>query len=225
MSATDFERLSRDPAFQDMFRSGHRRRVARGQVILNEGDQPQSLYFIMSGAVAVQLMNWHGDEALLALMHSGEFFGEMGLFPGMKSRSATVRATAESNLLEIPYAVFIELTRKHPNLWLELAGQLAQRLRSVNRRLAEMPHMQARDRVWLVVAELAEKIAQNGSGAGVELRVRREDLGKLAACSREAAGNALKDLATEGRVILRGQTIVVMPKALGAAGGQTGTAG
>jgi CRP/FNR family cyclic AMP-dependent transcriptional regulator len=103
MSASDFERLSRDPAFQEMFRGGHRRHVEKGQVILNEGDEPRSLYFIMSGSVAVQLLNWHGDEALLALMNAGDFFGEMGLFPGIAGRSATVKAMTDSNLLEVAY--------------------------------------------------------------------------------------------------------------------------
>jgi CRP/FNR family transcriptional regulator, cyclic AMP receptor protein len=210
MSATDFDRLSRDAAFHELFRCGHRRHAEKGQVILAEGDPPRSLYFIMSGAVAVQLLNWHGDEALLALMHPGDFFGEMGLFPGQGARSATVRATAESNLLEIPYPTFIELTRKHPNLWLELAGQLARRLRTVNRRMAELPKLQAKDRIWLVVTELAERVGSAKDLDGVPLRVRREDLGKLAACSREAAGLALQELAQEGRVRLRGQTILVL---------------
>lgn len=216
MSTTAFDRLSRDPAFQEMFLGGHRRRVAKGQVVLTEGDVPRSLYFIMSGSVSVQLLNWHGHEALLALLHPGEFFGEMGLFPGIEGRSATVLATSDSNLLEIPYAAFVELTRKHPGLWLELAGQIAARLRSVNRRMAELPKLQARDRVWLVVAELAEKAASARDPEGIPLRVRREDLGKLAACSREAAGLALQDLADEGRVVLRGQTIMVLPTAIDA---------
>jgi len=214
MSATDFERLSGDAAFQEMFRSGHRRNVPKGHVILNEGDAPRSLYFVMSGTVAVQLMNWHGNEALLALMHPGDFFGEMGLFPGQSARSASVVASAECNLLEVPYTTFIELTRKYPNLWLELAGQLAARLRSVNRRMAEMPKLQAKDRIWTVVAELAEKVVGTKDPEGIPLRVRREDLGKLAACSREAAGLALQELETEGRLKLRGQTIVVLKRAI-----------
>ena len=218
MSATEFERLSRDPAFQEMFRSGHRRHVPKGQMVLMEGDQPNTLCFLMSGSLSVQLLNWHGQEALLAFIHPGEFFGEMGLFPGMNARSATVQAAADSNLLEVPYPVFLELTRKHASLWLELAGQLAGRLRTLNRRLAEMPKLQARDRVWLVVAELAEHTNDGKDPDGIPLRVRREDLGKLAGCSREAAGNALQELADEGRVMLRGQTIVVSPRAVESAG-------
>jgi CRP/FNR family transcriptional regulator, cyclic AMP receptor protein len=214
MSATDFDRLGRDPAFQEMFRGGHRRTARKGQTILAEGDPPRSLYFILSGSVAVRLRNWHGHEALLALMHAGDFFGEMGLFPGSDGRSATVEAATDCNLIEIPYPVFIELTRRHASLWLELAGQIAARLRSVNRRMAEMPRLHAKDRVWVVVAELAERAAGPRDAGGVQLRVRREDLGKLAACSREAAGLALQELAAEGRLRLSGQSIFVLPGAV-----------
>lgn len=214
MSATDFDRLSHDPAFQEMFLAGHRRHVQKGQVILTEGDPSRTLYFIMSGSAAVQLLNWHGHEALLALLHPGEFFGEMGLFPGVDARSATVQATADSNLLEVPYTTFIDMTRRYPSLWLELAGQLAKRLRSVNRRMAELPKLQARDRIWLVVAELADKVIGVKDPDGVPLRIRREDLGKLAACSREAAGLALQELENDGRVLLRGQSIVVRRSAI-----------
>lgn len=210
-----FERLGADPAFQEMFRCGHRRHVPKGQVVLTEGDEPRSLYFIMAGSVSVQLSNWHGDEALLALAHAGEFFGEMGLFPGMAARSATVRAASDCHLLEIGYPAFLELTRRHQSLWLALAGQLAARLRSLNRRMAELPRLQARDRVWLVVAELAEHAAPDGDADGIPLRIRREDLGRLAACSRDAAGIALQELAAAGRVKLRGQKILVTPRAVG----------
>lgn len=223
--ASDFERLRGDPGFQEMFRCGKHRGAPKGQVILTEGDTPTTLYFIMSGTVQVQLLDWHGEEALLALMHPGDFFGEMGLFPGSLARSATVRAATDCTLLEVAYSTFMELTRKHAGLWLELAGQLAHRVRTLNRRLAEMPRLQASDRVWAIVAELAEHPSPLKDPEGVPLRIRREDLGQLAGCSREAAGLALQQFAREGRVVLRGQTVVVRPaSAAGRLGPQPGGA-
>lgn len=214
MTSPAFERLSRDPGFQELFRSGKRRNVPKAQVILQEGDSPASLYFVMSGTVSVQLLDWHGEETLLALMHAGDFFGEMGLFPDTPLRSATVRAATECNLLEVAYPVFMSLTQRHPSLWLELAGQLATRVRTLNRRLAEMPRLPASDRVWRVVAELAEHAQPGKDPRGVPLRIRREDLGQLAGCSREVAGLALQQFARENRVVLDGQTIIVCPRPL-----------
>lgn len=212
MSTTAFDRISQNPAFQELFLAGTRRHVPKDSTIIEEGSAPASLYLLMSGTVAVRLSGWHGRDALLAHMHAGDFFGEMGLFPDVKARSACVQAVNECLLLEIGYDSFLTLTRKHSGLWVELASQLAARLRAANRRLAEMPLLDAQDRVWSVVSELAEH-SEIQTVEGAALRITREDLGKLAGCSREVAGEALQKLSTQGRVQLRGQQIIVpMPR-------------
>lgn len=209
MTNASLERLSREPAFQAMFRLGRRRRVPRRRIVLAEGETPRTLYFVLSGSVAVRLSNWHGQEVLLAYMHAGDFFGEMGLFPDVPARSARVETASDCLLLEIGYDGFIELTREHPRLWLELAGQLAARLRATNRRLAELPTVPVADRIWSVLLELAGHAEAPPGRDGVLLRIKRADLGKLAGCSREVAGTVLQRLEAEGRITLEGHRIRV----------------
>lgn len=208
MTDLAFERLSREPAFQEMFRNGRRRRLPARHVVLAEGETPRTLYFILSGSVAVRLSNWHGQEVLLAYMHAGDFFGEMGLFPDVPARSARVETATDCLLLEIGYDAFVDLTRQHPRLWLELAGQLAARLRATNRRLAELPTVPAADRVWSVIREMAER-SGGANGKDAVLKITRADLGKLAGCSREIAGNVLQELEAQGRLALEGHRIRV----------------
>lgn len=71
---------------------------------------------------------------LLACLYPGDFCGEMCLFPRRDSRSAMIRASTECSLLEIPYEPSIELTSKHPSLWMALTGQLAERRADVGMR-------------------------------------------------------------------------------------------
>ena len=214
MSTPAYERMARDPAFQEMFASGHRRRYAKNDLIVREGEVGRSLYYIMSGSVAVRLSDLRGEETLLAYRYAGDFFGEMCLFPGPQARRAMIQARSECLVLEIPYQRFLDLTRKHTGLWLELAGQLAERLRATNRRLAEMPLVRAAERIWSVIAEVAEHVEPSRHADGIPVRITRAEIGKLAGCSRELAGIALKDLERMGSVRLRGQTIVVSPAAL-----------
>ena len=110
MTTPTFEKMSRDPAFQELFTCGHRRRYIKDQVILREGEPAHSLYFIMSGSISVRLSDWRGQEILLAYRYAGDFFGEMCLFPGVESRSAMIQARTESLVLEIPYQRFLELS-------------------------------------------------------------------------------------------------------------------
>lgn len=212
MSTPTFEKVSRDPAFKEMFLQGHRRKLKKNQIVLSEGETPRCLYFILSGSVAVRLSNWHGHEVLLAYMHAGDFFGEMCLFPDVTSRSAMVQTLDECMVLEIPYQRFLDLSSRHSSLWLELAGQIAARLRAVNRRLAEMPVIPAAERIWATLLELAEHSETAQSGAPITLRITREDLGKLAGCSREMAGLVLRDFEQAGRVQLQGHRIMVPPR-------------
>jgi len=213
MTTPALEKVSRDPAFQEMFTAGRRRRFLKNQVVINEGEPAATLYYILSGSVSIRRADDHGEDVLLAYRFAGDFFGEMCLFPGMGTRSAMVQARDECLVLEIAYERFLELTRKHTQLWLELAGQLAERLRATNQRLATMPLLHAAERVWSVVAEVAAH-GQPQPGGDIPIRITRQEIGKLAGCSRELAGMVLQDLAKSGRVKLRGQTILVSAQAL-----------
>jgi CRP/FNR family cyclic AMP-dependent transcriptional regulator len=210
-----FERVSRDPGFAELFSLSRRRFVARNEVLIQEGAKADHLYLLMSGLASVRYSGAHGAELLLAYLHPGDFFGEMCLFPGAEARSAKIQAASESTVLQIDYRSFVELTRRFPSLWLELAGQLAERLRVTNHRLSAMPVLHVADRIWLVLAEMARNAAAEGPSGDRVLRLSRKDLGKLAGCSRELAGMVLQDLARAGRLSFRGHSVVIPASALG----------
>jgi CRP/FNR family cyclic AMP-dependent transcriptional regulator len=209
---TTFDRVSRDPGFRELFKIARHRDLPKNHVIIQEGAKPGHLYLIVSGLVAVRYASPRDPDLLLAYLYPGDFFGEMCLFPGVEARSAMIKTAADCAVLEISYEPFVDLTRKHPSLWLELAGQLAHRLRTVNHRLAEMPALHAADRMWIVLKDMASNIDTRSDVR--TLRITRQDLGKLAGCSRELAGMILKDFAKAGRITVRGKTITIPASAL-----------
>ncbi|MGQ0530530.1 MAG: cyclic nucleotide-binding domain-containing protein [Panacagrimonas sp.] len=203
-----FERVSRDPAFSELFALARRRYVSRNEVLIEEGSRASHLYLLVSGLMAVRYTGPRDAELLLAYLHPGDFFGEMCLFPGIEARSAMIKAAGDSAVLEIDYKPFVELTRRFPSMWLELAGQLAQRLRTTNHRLAAMPVLHVVDRIWLVIAEMARHAIPDEVSGDRVIRLSRKDLGKLAGCSRELAGMVLLDMAKTGRISLSGHSII-----------------
>ena len=56
-------------------------------VIVNEGDETDSLYIILSGRVKVFLSDEAGKEIVLGTQGPGEYFGEMVLDGGPRSAS------------------------------------------------------------------------------------------------------------------------------------------
>ncbi len=93
--------LARIPIFQSLTTDENRAvwnmlerlRFAPGEYILHEGDEGDSLYILARGTVRVTLRNGASDREL-AILHPGQFFGEMSLLTGER-RSASVIATEE----------------------------------------------------------------------------------------------------------------------------------
>lgn len=205
----NLDRMRQDPGFKELFKLARHRNLPKNYVVIREKTLPGQLYLIMSGQVAVRYSGPQATELLLGYLYPGDFFGEMCLFPGVSERSAMITTAADCSLLEIDYKPFVELTQRHPSLWLELAGQLAARLRATNRRLAEAPALHAADRVWGVISEIASNMGAMDAPRDKAIRITRQDLGKLAGCSRELAGMVLRDFARAGRISLSGRAIVV----------------
>ena len=76
--------------------------LQRGYVLFESGDDSNHLYIVTHGRIAIGNRAFEGRESLVALMVSGDLFGEMPLFSN-DGRSAEARALEESSVVVIPY--------------------------------------------------------------------------------------------------------------------------
>jgi CRP/FNR family transcriptional regulator, cyclic AMP receptor protein len=94
-----------------------------GQVIIEQGAQDRTLYFIESGCLSVHYEDDKG-RVRMALVGAGSVVGE-GAFFSHLSRSATVQASGPGKLWCLTSLRFLELSNRHSLLALELAMALA----------------------------------------------------------------------------------------------------
>ena len=125
----------------------HRRRYPNKTTIIHEGDKCETLYYIISGSVSVILEDEDGKEAVITYLNPGDFFGEMGLFEHHESRSACVRTKSECDIAEISYAGFNAYTRNHPEILYTIGKQMAHRLRSTTKRVADLSFLDVTGRI------------------------------------------------------------------------------
>src|SRR3954468_4563217 len=86
--------------------SGVVRKFAKNTVLINEGDQNDSLYIILSGKVKVFASNDAGKEVVIDFHGPGEYVGEMTLDGA--PRSASVVTIAPTSAAVISRAQFRE---------------------------------------------------------------------------------------------------------------------
>ena len=193
----------------DKARSNH---FAEGEMILNEGDSSDSIYMIESGQVEVVLEDQEQGELILTFLKEGEIFGEMSFFSQDNQRCAMIRAVTDTKVRVCDKHRFISEADNNRTLWMLLVEQLAKRLRSTNRRYSDRAFRNVKARVAHVIADLAQQQPEPQSA----IRITRTDLGRIASCTREVAGQAVIELVEEGLVEAAGRTIkLVDSQALG----------
>ncbi|MEI7948875.1 MAG: cAMP-activated global transcriptional regulator CRP [Gammaproteobacteria bacterium] len=187
----------------------HRRRYPNKTTIIHEGDKCETLYYIVSGSVSVVLEDEDGKEAVITYLNPGDFFGEMGLFETLEARSACVRTKTECDIAEISYVSFTDYSRQHPEILYTIGKQMAHRLRSTTKRVADLSFLDVTGRIASQLLELSKQPDAMTHPAGMQIKITRQELGRIVNCSREMAGRVLKDLEDQGLIESHGKTIVV----------------
>jgi DASS family divalent anion:Na+ symporter len=95
-------------------------------VIIRQFDPGDAFYLVASGTVGVYTAKI-GAEVRVKVLHAGEPFGEMALLTN-STRTATVRAESDCEVLRLERSSFLHLVREQPSVALSIAATLSGRL-------------------------------------------------------------------------------------------------
>ena len=146
---------------------------------------------------------------VLAYLNPGDYFGEMGLFDPDQQRSAWVRARTDCELAEIGYGKFRQISVQFPEILFALTSQMARRLRDTSRKAGNLAFLDVTGRVAGALLDLARQPDAITHPDGMQIRITRQELGRIVGCSREMVGRVLKDLEVQGLITARGKTMVI----------------
>ena len=94
------------------------------------GDEGDSLFLIIDGAVDIQTGEGKGKTTLASLFN-GQIFGELSLFDG-SPRSATATTTKQTTVLSLDRADFTAFLKAKPEAGIKIMAELARRIRATN---------------------------------------------------------------------------------------------
>lgn len=194
---------------EDFLAHCHRRRYPAKSTLIYAGDKSDSLYYIIKGSVTVLIEDDEGREMIVAYLNEGDFFGEMGLFGDEDPRSAWIRAKTECEVAEISYGKFQELSDEHPEFLFALGTQMAHRLRNTTRKVGDLAFLDVTGRVARTLLDLCKEPDAMTHPDGMQIKITRQEIGRIVGCSREMVGRVLKTLEEQGLVSVKGKTMVV----------------
>ncbi|MBC3435437.1 Crp/Fnr family transcriptional regulator [Pseudomonas sp. BW16M2] len=200
---------------------GRARELAPGQCLFQRGDAPCGLYAVLEGAMRVGAVSSEGKEALLTLVESPHWFGEISLFDG-QPRTHDAYAEGPTRLLWIPQAPLLEWLAREPVHWRELALLMSHKLRWVFVALEQQSLLAAAPRVAQRLLQMAEGYGERDV-AQWRLQVSQEQLALMLSLSRQTINQILRSLEQSGVVRLGyGEVEIVDARRLRAMGQHPG---
>ena len=189
--------------------AAHKRKYPRGSTIIYAGEQSDSIYYITKGSVTVLIEDDTGREIIVAYLNEGDFFGEMAMF-GEGTRTAWVKAKSECEVAELGYLKFSELSQKDAGMLYKLATQLADRLGKTTQKVGDLAFLDVTGRVARTLLDLCKEPDAITHPDGMQIKITRQEIGRIVGCSREMVGRVLKTLEDQGLASVKGKTMVIL---------------
>jgi CRP/FNR family cyclic AMP-dependent transcriptional regulator len=186
---------------------GAARSFPKNSVIINEGDETDSLYILLAGRVKVFVSEEDGREVVLSTIREGNYFGELVLDGG--PRSASVMALDPCRCFVIPLGDIQGLLDRNPLFAGHLIHMLIGRVRSLVKKVGDLALKDVYGRFSRFIDENA--VERNGARAVLE-RLTQHDIAARIGGSREMVSRIVKDLTAGGYISVDARQITVHKK-------------
>lgn len=185
------------------------RTYPKNSVVINEGDNSDSLYIILSGKVKVYLSDENGKEIIIGIQQPGDYFGELALIDE-EPRAASIMTLEKSSFSVISKGNFHQYLLGHPDAALMLLRDLAQRLRSDTGIVKSLALMDVYGRLAKTLIDLSNET--DDGKLVIEQKFTHQDLANMVGSSREMVSRILKDLSTGGYISVDHKVITINEK-------------
>jgi CRP/FNR family transcriptional regulator/CRP/FNR family cyclic AMP-dependent transcriptional regulator len=174
-----------DDQLAALARTGDIRRVAKGQIIVNQSSPGNTFYIVISGHVKVALLHEDGKEIVLSLLSEGNFFGELSLLDN-DPRSASVIAAEDATLFMLSRKQFYQLITANPDTLEKVIKEICTRLRRADEKINNLAFLDVYGRTLMALQRLAhDRGIETKHGIEISHAPTHQELSSMVGTSRE----------------------------------------
>jgi CRP/FNR family cyclic AMP-dependent transcriptional regulator len=186
-----------------------RRRFRRNEVIFHQGDAGDALHVVATGAVKIVLPSSEGDEAIIATLLPGDFFGELALLDGAP-HSATATAVEPVETLSLAREPFQRLLDEDRGLRSALLSGMAAELRRLTGHVEELHFLDLAGRLAMRLVRLARDRDPRANGeVQLDWPYTQSDLAAMIGGTRQSVNKLLSQLVEDGLLLIEHDTLTI----------------
>jgi CRP/FNR family cyclic AMP-dependent transcriptional regulator len=183
------------------------RKFPRNVILINEGEQGDSLFIVLAGRVKVYASNAAGKEVVIDFHGPGEYVGEMSI--DGRARSASVVTVEPTTCAVVSRAQFRDFVRTHPDFAYHLIEKLVERVRRATENVKSLALSDVYGRLVRLVTSLA---VERDGRLVVPEKLTQQDIAERVGASRDMVSKLLKDLVGGGYFAIDDRTITILRK-------------
>lgn len=185
----------------------------RGAVLFAEGDPGDRLYILLSGKVKLSRRSRDGREGLMALLGTGDHFGEFELLDG-GPRVVGATVVSDARLAVLPKRVLDRWVAHHPYVAEQLLRVIARGIRGHRAAVDDRLFSDVPGRVAGRILQLAQRfgVAEDGATRVVH-DLTQSELAQFVGASRESVNKVLAEYAGRGWLRLEHKCVVILDNA------------
>ena len=168
------------------------------------------LYIISKGKVKITHSTPEGQEALLAILGIGDFFGELALLDDTP-RSATAEALEPTETLTLHRTDFRRFIKSNPDFAMHVLQTMARHIRRLNSQLSDIFFLDLPGRLARTLLRLAD---QHGhpveDGILIELILTQTDLAEMTGATRVSINKTIGRFRRAGWVKAKGRRFTIL---------------
>jgi CRP/FNR family transcriptional regulator, cyclic AMP receptor protein len=173
-----------------------------GQIVYTQGEPANSVFYIQSGKVRKTVVSEQGKEAVVALLGTGDFFGE-GCLTGEPLRLATVSAMTECVIVRIAKADIIRVIHKEPAFAELFIAHLLSRNSRVEEDLVDQLFNSSEKRLARVLLLLAN-FGKEGRPEPILAKISQETLAEMIGTTRSRVSHFMNKFRELGLIDYNG---------------------
>jgi CRP/FNR family cyclic AMP-dependent transcriptional regulator len=188
--------------------AGSARRLPHDAVVVRQGEPSTTLFLVEHGAVRLSSVTADGRELVVAVLGSGDLFGEAAM---LEERSPVeARTLGETTVIAFDVAVLPLVFRQAPQTGAELLRLVASRLHRTERALGDALTSDLATRIATRLRDLSERHGvRHADGIHLTIPLTQDELARMVGASREAVNRSLRGLA-DADLVRTGRTGVVI---------------
>ena len=164
----------------------------KGQIIYNQGDDAEYVYYLINGKVQIYVGSSSGAEKILATFSGGSMFGKSAFFDKLP-RASCARALAKSEIIPVDMVMMADVISNYPHFALDMLEYLSKTIRMFSNQIENISFLQADKRVAMFI------ISHLSDGANT-IQCTHDEISSTISASRVTVSKVLSQFVSHGWV-------------------------